>query len=141
MSDALSILLVEDDEDDYLITRQVPMVLLTGVGQRDIDVAATEAGAADYLDKSELSTTILDRTIRYAIANAASMKALAEKTGFLEATLENTGAGIAAFDVNGSLIMSNHLFSKFLKISSGRSFAPVMMRKQPAALSRHSYRT
>ena len=180
MSDALSILLVEDDEDDYLITRefleeipgrrvdlkwvdcyeegmtlaeaggidiclvdyrigghtgleflenakakalQIPMVLLTGVGQRDIDVAATEAGAADYLDKSELSPTILDRTIRYALANAASMQALAEKTGFLEATLENTGAGIAAFDVNGSLIMSNQLFDEFIKRFDEQSLA------------------
>lgn len=92
---------------------QVPMVLLTGVGQRDVDVAATEAGAADFLDKSELSTTTLDRTIRYAIANSASRQALAEKTGFLETTLENTGAGIAAFDVDGMLTMSNHLFSVF----------------------------
>ena len=171
MSKALSILLVEDDEDDYLITReyleeipgrdldlrwvdcydegmtlveaggidiclvdyrigghtgleflenvkskglQVPMVLLTGVGQRDIDVAATEAGAADFLDKSELSSTILDRTIRYAIANAESMRALAEKTGFLETTLENTGAGIAAFDLTGALIMSNQQFADFI---------------------------
>lgn len=172
MTDAWTILLVEDDEDDYLITReyleeipgrrldlrwvddydegmklieaggldiclvdyrigghtgleflenvkakgiQIPMVLLTGVGQRDIDVAATEAGAADFLDKSELSATTLDRTIRYAIANAASMKALAEKTGFLEATLENTGAGIAAFDAEGSLTMSNQLFGSFIE--------------------------
>lgn len=171
MADVWNILLVEDDEDDYLITSEfleeipgrrvnlrwvdcydegmelvkaggidiclvdyrigghtgleflanakaeglhIPMVLLTGVGQRDIDVAATEAGAADFLDKSELSATILDRTIRYAIANSASMQALAEKTGFLETTLENTGAGIAAFDGNGVLTMSNQLFSTFV---------------------------
>ena len=180
MSDALSILLVEDDEDDYLITREyleeipgrrvdlrwvdcydegmklveaggvdiclvdyrigghtgleflenakakglhVPMVLLTGVGQRDIDVAATEAGAADFLDKSELSSTILDRTIRYAIANNLSMQALAEKTGLLETTLENTGAGIAAFDACGDLIMSNKLFGKFIQRFDDAPFA------------------
>ena len=39
----------------------VPMILLTGVGQRDIDVAATEVGAADFLDKSDLSAMVLDR--------------------------------------------------------------------------------
>ncbi len=170
MADLWNVLLVEDDEDDYLITREfleeipgrrvelkwvdcyddamalvreggldiclvdyrigghtgleflanaksegagVPMVLLTGVGHRDIDVAAANAGAADFLDKSELSATMLDRTIRYAIANAKSMRALAEKTGFLETTLENTGAGIAAFDANGDLTMSNQLFGTF----------------------------
>ena len=51
------------------------------------------------------------------------MQALAEKTGFLEATLENTGAGIAAFDVNGSLIMSNQLFDEFIKRFDEQSLA------------------
>ena len=105
----LNVLLVEDDEDDYLLTCELlkevqstrfnlhwvtnydaglqelrstshqvalidqyfgrctgvdlvqeavragcvtPMILLTGVGGRDIDFAAMEAGAADYLEKS-----------------------------------------------------------------------------------------
>ena len=121
MLDGLNILLVEDDEDDYLITREVleemqdvdlsltwvqdydeglsflaqndvsvclvdyrigvhtgieflkvakgrglksPVILLTGVGQRDIDVAATEAGASDFLDKSDLNASLMERSIR-----------------------------------------------------------------------------
>ena len=46
---------------------QSPIILLTGQGDRDIDVKAMEAGAADYLIKSEINAALLERSIRYAI--------------------------------------------------------------------------
>lgn len=92
-----------------------PIVLLTGVGQRDIDVAATEAGAADYLDKSELSPELAERTIRYAIAQAEARRSIAEKSSLLEATLANATAGIASFKPDGQLAQANDVFDEFLK--------------------------
>ena len=44
-----------------------PMILLTGKGTRDVDMAAMKAGASDYLDKSEIGPSLLERSIRYAI--------------------------------------------------------------------------
>jgi len=133
----IRLLLVEDDEDDYLITRELlreiaadqydiewaqtfdaglgtlvrnehdvalidfrlggksgiellrealqmgclaPAILLTGAGDRDIDMAAMEAGAADFLDKTTLTAPLLDRSIRYAIAKARDRRALIEKS-------------------------------------------------------------
>ncbi len=49
---------------------QIPVIVLTGQGDREIDVAAMTAGAADYLVKGELSSAILDRAIRYALSLA-----------------------------------------------------------------------
>lgn len=46
---------------------QVPIILLTGQGGHEIDVAASEAGAADYLVKTEVSSQLLERTIRYTL--------------------------------------------------------------------------
>ncbi len=46
---------------------RTPMLLLTGDGSRDIDIRASKAGATDYLIKSEITTSILERSIRYAI--------------------------------------------------------------------------
>ena len=43
------------------------MILLTGKGPRDVDMAAMKAGASDYLDKSEIGPSLLERSIRYAI--------------------------------------------------------------------------
>ena len=46
---------------------EAPIVILTGRGDHAVDVAAMKAGAADYLDKGELSAQLLERSIRYAI--------------------------------------------------------------------------
>lgn len=120
----LNVLLVDDDEDDYIITRdllaevvdrkynlewaatyqaareaigrkqhdiylvdyrfgrhnglellreaiemgcQAPLILLTGQGDRQVDIEAMQAGAADYLVKGQLGASMLERAIRYAI--------------------------------------------------------------------------
>ncbi|MDF1720992.1 MAG: ATP-binding protein [Minwuia sp.] len=47
---------------------QTPMILLTGSADPDIDLAALEAGAVDYIDKKDLSARVLERSIRYAYA-------------------------------------------------------------------------
>lgn len=110
-----------------------PIVLLTGVGQHDIDVAATEAGAADYIDKSELSPEMAERTIRYAVAQAEARRNLAEKSSLLETTLENATAGIAAFDPDGKLAQTNEVFDDFLKafmMQADADLAPLDLIKQ-----------
>lgn len=49
---------------------RIPIVLLTGAGNRDVDYAAMRYGAADYLVKSDLTPTLLERSIRYSLENA-----------------------------------------------------------------------
>jgi len=41
-----------------------PIILLTGQGEREVDVEAMEAGASDFLTKDGLSAATLERTIR-----------------------------------------------------------------------------
>ena len=53
-----------------------PIILLTGKGSHKIDIEAMQAGALDYLVKNDLSTEKLERSIRYALDQTASMKAL-----------------------------------------------------------------
>ena len=45
----------------------IPLILLTGQGDREIDLAAMRAGAADYLTKGQIDAAVLERSIRYAI--------------------------------------------------------------------------
>jgi len=49
------------------------VILLTGAGHRIVDVAATAAGAADYLVKGELTAALLERSIRYAVERGRTM--------------------------------------------------------------------
>ncbi len=124
MSEHLRILLVEDDEDDYILTKELltewcttsfelqwvttfetaltemkrnqhdiylldyrlgtenglellrtgmaqgckgPIIFLTGQNNREIDLEVMQAGAVDYLVKSEITAQLLERSIRYAL--------------------------------------------------------------------------
>ncbi|HYH45717.1 MAG TPA: hybrid sensor histidine kinase/response regulator, partial [Thermoanaerobaculia bacterium] len=49
-----------------------PVILLTGQGSYEVDLAAMEAGAADFLDKPQLTSALLGRSIRYAIQQRAA---------------------------------------------------------------------
>lgn len=53
-----------------------PVILLTGKGNHDVDMEAMRVGAMDYLVKGELNEEKLERSIRYALERAASVKAL-----------------------------------------------------------------
>lgn len=47
---------------------RAPMILLTGSGDRTVDLEAMRAGATDYLLKGEIDAPTLERSIRYAFA-------------------------------------------------------------------------
>ena len=44
-----------------------PVILLTGQSVWELDLAAMESGAADFLEKGRLDATLLERSIRYAL--------------------------------------------------------------------------
>src|SRR5438094_807012 len=46
---------------------EMPMILLTDQNNQDIEYAAINAGAMDYLNKNEINEQLLRRSIQYAI--------------------------------------------------------------------------
>jgi signal transduction histidine kinase len=50
------------------------MVLLTGQGDIETDIAAAQAGAIDYVDKGQLSAETLERTVRYALLQKKALE-------------------------------------------------------------------
>ncbi len=95
----------------------VPMILLTGMGDRDIDIAAMRAGASDFLEKGQLTPILLERALRYAISQSQSKCELLEKSALLRATLDNTGAGIATFDEKCNLLTRNERLLQMLDLT------------------------
>jgi PAS domain S-box-containing protein len=63
---------------------QAPIILLTGQGDRQIDMEAMKAGAADYLDKSQLGRYWLERSIRYAIERKRTEQKMQEQAALLD---------------------------------------------------------
>lgn len=63
-----------------------PIILLTGMHQGEVDMQALEAGAVDYLVKSNLTAEQLARSVRYALARREVEKERVER---LKAEAEN----------------------------------------------------
>ncbi len=57
---------------------QAPIIMLTGQADRNIDIAAMQAGAADYLVKGRIDGQLLDRAIRYALERSRLLKEIRE---------------------------------------------------------------
>lgn len=62
----------------------VPIILLTGQGDHEIDIEAMKAGAADYLEKSQLGAALLERSIRYAIERKRAEQKIREQAALLD---------------------------------------------------------
>lgn len=88
-----------------------PIVLLTGKGNKDIDVQAMESGATDYLIKSELTTEKLERCIRYSLERAADLKELKDRENKYRNLFETSKDAI--FIANDALVLRevNHAAS------------------------------
>jgi two-component system cell cycle sensor histidine kinase/response regulator CckA len=69
---------------------QAPVILLTGLGQHEVDVEAMKAGASDYLVKASLQADALERSIRYALERKRS----AAQAAFEQASLAAFGAEV-----------------------------------------------
>src|SRR3989344_7434205 len=55
-----------------------PTILLTGQSDFDLDLQAMQIGASDYLVKGELTSPLLERSIRYSIKHEMDMEELRE---------------------------------------------------------------
>lgn len=82
-----------------------PIILLTGLGNRELDLRAMELGAADYLDKSSLAPALLDRAIRYALERRRHLDELTRQNRVLTelVQLRNRLLGMAAHDLRNPL--------------------------------------
>ncbi len=56
----------------------LPIILLTGKGDKNVDLKAMQEGASDFLVKGEITPQLLERSIRYAIKNAEAFRKVKE---------------------------------------------------------------
>lgn len=56
-----------------------PAIILAGQNNLNVDIDASRSGASDYLVKDELNSSLLERSIRYALSQSKIIRALDEK--------------------------------------------------------------
>jgi len=86
-----------------LFDEDSPFIFLTGQGNREIYLALLEVGAADYLIKSELNAELIERSIRYALENAAAKKKIRDSEKKFRTIFEKSHDGIFIANPNFEL--------------------------------------
>lgn len=78
----------------------VPIVMVTGEGDDQVDAAAMALGAADFLAKQEITGTVLARVIRHAITRAADSAELRRRDEWHRALLEHLSDSVLVLDAD-----------------------------------------
>jgi signal transduction histidine kinase/CheY-like chemotaxis protein len=96
---------------------ETPIILLTGSENPEIDQAALDAGAADYLCKSALDTTRLERAIRYSRSHATMLSALRESQAQLQLFMQSVPCAVCIYDATtGGLLFQNEIFRRHFSV-------------------------
>lgn len=91
-----------------------PIILLTSKGDFRIDVEAMKQGAFDYLLKADLNSEKLERSIRYAIDRAASLKALKANEKKYRNIFDNSKDAVFVTNENFYFTEVNHAFCELM---------------------------
>jgi len=171
----ISVLLVEDDDDDYVLTRDLladsrrtrftldwvstyedgiraihearhdvylvdyrlgehdgleilrqareggcarPIILLTGQGDGEVDIAAMNAGAADYLVKGQIDAQILERSIRYSLEQNRTLEALRESEERYAHSARGANDGLWVWDLAAGTVYYSERWKEMLGYST-----------------------
>jgi diguanylate cyclase (GGDEF)-like protein/PAS domain S-box-containing protein len=79
-----------------------PLILLTGQGGGDIDLEAMRAGAADYLVKGQIDAPLLERSIRYALEQSRTLRALRESEERYALSARGANDGLWVWDLRAN---------------------------------------
>lgn len=97
----------------------MPVILLTGSENPEIDQAALDAGAADYLCKSSLDTTRLERAIRYSISHAQMLSAVRESQAQLQLFMHSVPCAVCIYDeAGGTVLFQNDIFKNHFTVQA-----------------------
>ncbi|MGE5403024.1 MAG: PAS domain S-box protein [Ignavibacteriales bacterium] len=88
-------------------TAGVPIVVMTGLNDKQVAVKAIQAGAQDYLVKGKIDAGLLEHSLRYAIERKRIEEALLERESQLKATFEQAAVGIAHVALDGRWVKVN----------------------------------
>ncbi|MEO6010671.1 MAG: PAS domain S-box protein, partial [Vicinamibacteraceae bacterium] len=116
---------------------RIPMILLTGRGNRRMEAAALAAGASDFLEKAGLTGAMLDRSLRYAIGRCRAAVDLERSEARFHAIVDHSTEGLALFDAHRRIIFQSPAVFAILGYApaemNGRQFDHFLRREDVVA--------
>lgn len=85
----------------------VPVVVLTGADRLETALSALQAGAAEYLQKDELTPSLVERTLRWAIEQHALKRQMREREARYRAIAESAQDAIVTMDADSTIQFAN----------------------------------
>jgi two-component system sensor kinase FixL len=119
---------------------QIPIIILTGSDDPEVDREATELGAADFLLKDQLDPVILERVIRYSVQHAEALKALQKSHERFRLLFERSLDAILIADDRGRFVEVNGAACRLLGLSRDQLLKWKWSDLPAQALHQHSQR-
>ena len=94
-----------------------PIILLTGQGDGEVDIAAMKAGAADYLVKGQIDAQILERSIRYSLEQNRTLEALRESEERYALSARGANDGLWVWDLGAGTVYYSDRWKEMLGFS------------------------
>ena len=95
----------------------IPLIVLTGAADRDIDVEAMRSGASDYISKQDLDGPLLERALRYAVERVSTIGALRASEANYRLLMDHAADGIVVADSEGRHLAVNSRLCDLLDFS------------------------
>ena len=89
--------------------RDTAIVILSGLADKDMALAALREGAQDFVVKDQLDNGVVGRTIRFAVERSKRLEAFR----FVEQILDSLPAHVAVLDANGTILTVNVAWRDF----------------------------
>lgn len=120
-----------------------PVVVLSGLLDPTLAVAAVQAGAQDYLVKSEIGTGGISRVIRYAIERRAADLRLRERDAHYRSIVESSFDAVISMDAGGVTEFNpkaEEMFGRRRANVMGKDFTDLIVPERMRAAHREGVR-
>ncbi|KFE68689.1 response regulator [Hyalangium minutum] len=90
---------------------RLPVILLTGQSDTEVDRQAQEAGAADFVVKAQMTPVLLERSIRYSVQHARTLEALRRSRASFRELIERLPDGVCVIHGTSITYVNPALFT------------------------------
>jgi DNA-binding NtrC family response regulator len=95
---------------------KAPLIILT-TENPEVDAEAMRLGAADFLSKDRLDSSLLERSIRYSIKHFKTLQQLREREAQINAFMKNVPCAVYMKDLDGKYVYANETCAKVFRRS------------------------